>query len=709
MITLIIPLRLSEHPIYNEIERLERIAKSVPSHEFSIMIVDYGTGIKRQSDLEYFSKKHPEIEIIKGGSPDVPFSIGEARDIGVCAAKTPIIMFNDLDFICETETYCEIAKEVRYRNLASQGYTFMCIPTIFLTEVGTKKYLSLLDSSEEKSADRFAHNEALYSSKDINIEHYALGSSALVINRHFYLSSGGHDRSFTGHGAEDFEYYNRLTNLAPCAGRPPHYNKNIPFREGKWEGFRAFFSLYGMNMWMRGICLVHLYHPRRENVDTTYKKSSQNFRILTDRLNSFNATNGHLPPIPDTHVGEKTLVLTAPNSRAAESLRMALPALGQYNLIEEKAFGDARQLINYVKRHNYSRILFLNPYGNSHRLSLYNFARDNGVICISFDRGALNDSWFFDDSGFLGNSTSYNEEKWNRPLSSTQQQEIREWTNAYIEKGNTLEKNGHRQSADEWRRKLGIGNKKVILIALQRPNDTATRFFSGPSTTYQNFLRWVQVLCENIDRSEYQVLIKKHPLETENLSFSNAISVPDTAHIHDLINLCDKVIVLNSGVGVLSLLMQKPVIVCGNAFYSSGGLAYQANNENDLIELASNNLTLDAEKAERFIYYLKSKFYSFGKSSYKDSIDENGNNIRLCYQIKFSVIRGLKDDDVLLGDAPQWIPPASFIFRGVTSSTREVSPSLARKQDKSIKRPSAPPPYKVISRSVLKKYSLENL
>jgi predicted glycosyltransferase involved in capsule biosynthesis len=680
MITLIIPLRLSENSLYDEIERLERISTSVPRDQYTLIIVDFGTGEKRSLELKRFANKHPDFKIVRGGAVNAPFSVGEARDIGVAAAKTPVVMFNDLDFIGEKQTYIEIAEEAKYHNLDKKGYTFMCVPTVFLTAEGSDKYLNLFNDTEKKGACRFAHNTALACNKNQDIEHTALGSSALLVNRHLYLASGGHDRSFTGHGAEDFEYYNRLTNLAPCASRPPRFNENIAFTQGKWEGFRTFYALYGMTLWNRGICLVHLHHPRREHFDASYKKSSDNFKILKNRLTNFNGLESHLPPIPDSHVTEKTLIMTKPDSRAAKSLRMAIPSMGEYEFIDENSFVDPERLIQFVKNKNFSRILLLNPYGNKHRLNLYTKAREAGITCIAFDRGALNDSWFFDNDGFLGSSSNYDEDKWNNPLSEADQHSISKWIDCYKSSGNTLERNGGRKSTEEWRRELGIGNKKAILIALQRPGDTATRFFCGPTGTYQNFMTWLEHLCLNIDTDEYVLLIKKHPLESDCPSFKNAVHLPPDAHIHDMIELSDKVVALNSGVGVLSILMKKPIVVCGDAFYCKGSLSYQADSKETLVELAGAELTVDSTQSERFIHYLKNSFYSFGKSFYHDSVDASGANIRLCYKIQFSSIRQLSPESVTLGEPPRWIIPSSFLFRG-TSLPTDVNLKLKTKKD----------------------------
>jgi tetratricopeptide (TPR) repeat protein len=182
------------------------------------------------------------------------------------------------------------------------------------------------------------------------------------------------------------------------------------------------------------------------------------------------------------------------------------------------------------------------------------------------------------------------------------------------------------------------------------------------------FLKWIENLSRYIDRRKYIIVVKKHPLEVEHPDLGAVQYVPDTANVHDLIEACDKVVILNSGTGVLAIAMNKPVIVCGDAYYANSGLAYQANSEDDLVELVHSELATDPETGERFIHYLKEEFYSFGKSHYVEKKQLDGAVLKLCDRIDFEIIRGLPGSPVELGPVPNWIPPASFLFRGVSAT-----------------------------------------
>jgi predicted glycosyltransferase involved in capsule biosynthesis len=91
---------------------------------------------------------------------------------------------------------------------------------------------------------------------------------------------GGHDERFEGHGAEDFELLHRLSRHYPIRKELPRdYSMNTgsgPIKE--YRGFRAYFSLYGDSCYREGLCLVHLYHPKRKIFG--YYKHRKNFRLL---------------------------------------------------------------------------------------------------------------------------------------------------------------------------------------------------------------------------------------------------------------------------------------------------------------------------------------------------------------------------------------------------------------------------------------------
>lgn len=661
--TIIIPVRLTEDRLYDDIERMERICETVPAEYFDILVSDFGTPQGRLEDfkrLERFSN----VRVVTTGAQADIFSIGIARDEGVRAARTPVIMFHDIDFLCERAGYLSIHAEIESRGLAGNAYDFFTVPTVYLNQRGTVEYLDRFMTSDLAMADRMVHSHGMKANGDF-VEHVALGSSALVCNRYLYLMTGGHDRAFRGHGAEDFEFYNRLSEFVPFFKRPPHYTHNGPARTTEWKGFRSYFSLFGMEVWMRGMMLVHLHHPRREASSDDYAKTRQNFAYLAKKLDSHQGYHNFQFPLSEPKVEARTLVLVDIRSKPGTALLGVYPALGECITLKETDFDSAADVLSYVEAEGVTQVLLLNPYGNPHRQAIYQALKAARIRTLAYDRGAFPDSWFFDDGGFLGESRSYLPEAWDRPLSEEERARTLAEIDTIVGGNRTLEANGDRLGPSYWQNELGTRNRKVILVVMQRPKDTATVYFSGPCQSAAGFNEWVQHLADTIDRARYVVVVKKHPLETERPVLNNVVFAPDDANIYDLTELADKVVAINSGSGLLAMAMNKPVVICGKAFYQHDGMGVQALSKEHLCQVVTEPFTPDYEKILRFVHYLAFRFYSYGAARYATVNAGNGATLRIAYRIDFSVIRHVCAEEIRLGDVKPLLTEDSFVLRGV--------------------------------------------
>lgn len=646
LITAIIPIRLSSGNLYDEVERIERIIETIPSG-FVVLIVDYGTGPEREGELRAVAAKY-NVQRVRVETGDVPFSIGHARDIGTQHAKTPLVMYHDIDFLMSRESYGKVLSECRLRNMPDNAYAFFALPGAYLTQEFTEEYLRLLSVDDGAYADILVHDGLMRHDKEVyETNTYAI--SAIVANRYHLLALGGHDKSFKGHGAEDFELMHRLTSYYKKGPRPRDYYKNTKSNSIlNYEGFRAYYALYGIDVFQRGIVIAHLWHPRRKDVG--YVGTNNQARV-SDVMADYDQGRTFLQPLDDETSNEKTLVLVNPGTSPARALRHAYPAMGHHRIVPEKSFNGADDLIEFIREEGFTRVFFLNPYGNEHRLELYRGIKSAGIRFVAYDRGAYNNSWFFDSRGFLADSGSYSPEFWDRPLSDDERSKTALWISALRLSDETLEANGARTGREHLRQALKLGDRKMLFVALQRPSDTATVHFSGPCNDAYTFNTWVSKLASSVDRRKYVVVVKKHPLETARPNIDGVVFAPDEAHIADLIELSEKVVVINSGAGLLAVTYGKPVICCGQSFYCHPGLAWQANNPKELATLAQCDIATDDEKRIRFVRYLVDDFYSFGISQYDERPAGGGN--RIASKTFFSEIRGLTEMPLKLGEIPQ--------------------------------------------------------
>ncbi|MDW9792444.1 glycosyltransferase [Sinorhizobium meliloti] len=657
-ISIIVPLRLSE-TLFEGLPRLERLIQNAPADRFEVVVVDYGSPPRAAAELVTLTAGFNHAKLVRVDADAEPFSAGVARNIGAQNATSSVIMFNDVDCLASPNMYEKIHKEARARRIDVNAYDFFAIPIAFLTFEGVEEYQKIQASNEPYDADSLFHYHIIRGEKQF-IWFMAYSGSTIVVNRLHYLSIGGTSPVFHGHGAEDYEVKLRLASYRPVGRKPLDYYRNTKNNQmHDYVGFRSYLSLYAYEVAFRGIYMVHLWHPRREvksvNQPTnniSYKQTERNFTLLGEMMKDFDNTGKQPGALADRTAGRKTLVLCRPASTALETLRQALPLLGQYSVIDETVFADEHAFLDAIEMEGFTHVFFLNPYGNEHRLNLYNAARRKKIPYWVHDRGALPHSWFFDPNGFNADSSSYHRDRWDKPLTDDEREDVTSYIMSLKANAETLEKNGAPKSPEHWRHAFGIGDRKVLFVPLQRPNDTVTRYFGADVGPYENFFNWVADVAAKLDPSQWAVVVKKHPAELNRPNIPGVVFAPDDAHVHDLIDLSHSVMLLNSGVGLLSLAFGKPVIACGEAFYATEGLASTARSVDEAVAKIGAGLPYDRESAFRFIHYLTTKLYSFGETIYIER-DNGYEKFLAASRIRYKSIRMLTDEPVLFGSVPE--------------------------------------------------------
>ncbi|MDZ7908625.1 MAG: hypothetical protein U5N10_10660 [Gemmobacter sp.] len=647
LVTVIIPLRLVEG-VYQAEQRLKLILDTIPSDLFDVIVVDYGSGSESARLISETSGGYPNVSVVRVDAEMEMFSIGVARDIGVQHSRSPIIMFNDIDFYAPTEMYRRVHAEIRCRRMEQNIYDFFCVPVIWTTEASMERFDEIRQINDPEAFIYEYHSAVVERKKDI-VDVVAYGSSAIVANKYNYLSLGGHNRKFYGHGAEDYDLLHRLAATNPKGPRTGNYYKDTKDNGiQKYEGFRAYFATYGVDVFQRGLFFIHMWHPRRPMQG--YFQSKRNFDLLGSLMVDFDKNKKQPLPLADLTRGEKTLLLVDPMSRVAGSFRYAMPFMGDVHMVAEKLFTDGDALVSFFEKEGFTKIGFLTPYGNPHRLMLYKTVRREKIPYWVFDRGALPDSWFFDPNGFNADSATYDPEKWDVPWQEDEQRKCEELIRNLRLSDDTLEANGARRMPIHLREMFGLMSQKIIFVPLQRPSDSVMKYFADPVGGMENFCDWISYIAERLDPFEWAIVIKKHPLEQDIPEISNVYIAPPDCHIHDLLDLADKVMLVNSGTGVLSMAFEKPVIYCGTPFYRAEGVNYAATSKEQALELASSSLPFNADRAQKFLNYLYNHVYSFGPSSYEKLEQPDGSSITIVTRILYRELRGLTEKPVIMGN-----------------------------------------------------------
>ena len=254
------------------------------------------------------------------------------------------------------------------------------------------------------------------------------------------------------------------------------------------------------------------------------------------------------------------------------------------------------------------------------------------------ERGAFPNTIFIDNTGFNVESSFYDAQYWDSPLTTQQKEEITNYLNFYKYDISSLEpQKNNRLTRKDFFSRLDITKnyKRVVFIPLQIHNDTTIILWADWVKSIQNFISLISVLAERFP--DVLFLVKNHPQEKEVFfkgSQSN-IRLVDNFHFKDCIAYSDLVLTINSGVGVQSLAWNKPVGVLGKAFYDEGGLVTKLNNFEE-IEDFINDPVYPSKGCLNFLHYLIFKYYTHCK------IRNLGNNISEPYYMNKVIIHSLE-------------------------------------------------------------------
>ncbi|OME86471.1 MULTISPECIES: glycosyltransferase [Paenibacillus] len=628
----IIPFRFTtSRP--DALNRISNIFKNPRPIEVRLYLVDSGSPEEEAKKVRELCVAN-NVEYIYIDTRNEMFSAGKARDIGAIYSNTDFITFQDIDCLPYGNFYNDLLNEIVNEELNTNQNDFFVIPCLFLTEKGSELYLNTpVDNRRE-----LFYRNYFYGNSEL-IKSFALSASSIVVHRLHYLSIGGHNKIFRGHGFEDFELLHRASTYSNKYKRPRnYYTDKKDWDHPDYEGFRSMFRLYGDLLMSKGIFTCHIWHPTK-TLELSYRSASKkNAELLTESMKDFDKNGINPQPLPDINRG-KTLALGKENNAFYKSIWQVLPQFGVVEYVSEDKFNDAEEIVTFIKKYNYNRVLMPNPYGNPKRLEMYQGLKKAGIEYVVMDRGALPESVFFDSNGFNADSSSYDSDKWDFDLAPEEEESVNNYIQSERTSSITLEEQGNRVGADYLAEKLSISPyKKVLFIPFQRPSDTVIKYFSGSVSDMRGFIDFVEDLSLNLS-DDWVVLAKKHPLEKEKPDSNRIVFVEDSTHIKDLLELADAVLLINSGVGVLSMIFEKPVLYVGDVFYAHPEINRKVSTPKEALAILDNLFVVNSDKTRRFVNYLINKFYSFGIFENEIVEKDDGSHFNITRKIQFYKIR----------------------------------------------------------------------
>lgn len=601
ILTVIITYRQNSQ--YDMVERISYRRKydSQISNKIKFLVVDDGSS-QNYADRAREICKLNSFDFLYIDSRDEIFSPGRARNIGAQYANTKYIVHEDIDLCPYDGYYNSILSEIENNELYNTDDDFISVPVLYLTDISSREYLS------DPIQKRKEFIRRLFLGENDWFVFFMPASSVIVINRYYYLTIGGYNEDFKGWGLEDLEYAYRITRSSKKFHTPSNYKAFIKgdfSKQFDYYGWRAQFRLHGELCNRKTIILFHIYHPK-DNIWRNRKKHANNEKLFLECIEKFEENGHYLPVLPDIHQGRSLIF----GKGCFVYSRNMLPYWGEI-YIQGYEYFDHVDILEYIKINNINRVVFTNPYANEKRTNIYNIIRKSKINFFVVERGALRDSIFIDNTGFCSESSMYDKKYWDYEISENKKKIVYEYIQEEKNCDISLEKQNGRIGRRSLRDKYNIpAGKKILFVPLQSRSDTVTTLFAGDIGNYDNFIKLVNDVAITIS-SEWVILVKKHPLSDIDEQIDNVIFVNDV-NIKDLIDISDFILLMNSGVGVLALLWNKPVLYTSKAFYGHDKINIKVNTSSDVISVLERGFNPDREKCLRFIAYLIGSFYSFG-------------------------------------------------------------------------------------------------
>lgn len=619
VLTVIRPVRIDDSNDFL-IKRLSnhRLDKLCPD-SVSFVIVDEGSSTE-YSQIICRECLKLDIGYIRLKKMTEHFSIGRARNAGVQLAQSDFVFFQDLDLLPYDGFYSDLIDQIDISKIREDHNQFCMVPCVYLTEEKAKAF----DGS--KKMKNWLLREAVLGNKTI-ADRISTGTSCCLYSKEKYLQMGGNNPKFEGWGFEDLDFNCRLlrkSKLFPLAENwsleKDNFNTVL-----EYKGWKATYRMFGDLTLHQGIVLFHAWHPihkSRKEGGALVKNNQQLF------LNNLKAVEDG-EPLADLTKG-RTLVL----KKCAFTINDAiLPYWGEVVYKAPDDFRTQDDFLGFISLNKISRVVFANPYASEKVRDLFDAVKKVGVKFVICERGALPNSYFYDSNGFLFDSGSYSNDKWLNISNDENGIFIKNYARELFFGNAALEAQMPPIGITELREKYKIGYKKIIFIPLQRPNDTAVKFFKRDKS-YQQFLDLLPIIADKIP-TDYVLLIKKHPLEDNIPKIRRGVLVDE--NINSLVQSADTILTYTSGVGLLGLLAEKRVLTVGNSFYTQPGLAFPVNDLEDI--LSSLNAPYDVRKYHKFLDYLIRHFYSFGKQIVRPVKMPNGERMTATTKIIAEVTR----------------------------------------------------------------------
>ncbi len=614
-LTLIIALRCDDFAQYKDRLSLRR---RLDLRHVHTIIVDDGSPRKAAKEIQQFCADYDYEYHYIGQQGSRPFSLSRARNVGLLSAKTEWVCFEDADLTYRTEHYQQLLGLLN--GLDQTPFNFVTVPAVYMTEEQSQKIF------EHGSVDHFANSiisaanlcDPRGKSPNDIVETFSPATSIVAVKRQLALIVGGFDEQFAGWGGEDRDFAFRLLLANEQIEKPSEFpiTKTWNLNDtAEFKGWRALFKMMGDFTARHGVYAFHLHHeilPWRSDL------SKANINLAAGLAKHYHNTTV-FRPLADAE--RPTTVVLGKNPHILNSTILSL--LDNPVFVDDDAILPPEQVLKRILNLNPARVLMWNPYGQIVRREVYQRLKDANIEVVVGERGALPNSFYFDIGGFCVESPTYKEENLPKVLTEGELTETVQYVSDIRYGANALEAQSNRIGAGLLRLKTKIPtDRKIIFCPLQVETDTTTTLFSEEGREYSVFLRELEALSLRLP-ADWVLAYKNHPLSKRKVTLNTAICLDDF-HVNDALEASTCVALFNSGVGVLSMAFEKPVLHYGPCFYALEGVNYRFETPSEVVKLLDSGIAFDRSKSLRFLHNLRTNVYSYATSEYEQKETNQG-------------------------------------------------------------------------------------
>lgn len=586
-ITMVICLRAHEgNPwVFDRIRLIKDYYSPLPK----VLIVDFGSQEPFSSAIAGICQ---DAGFAYHHAPDADtYSPAAAHNRGYEQCDTDLIFFCDADCFGSRDMFDRLAKLATSLRMREIIDTPLVLPVYHINEPDSAGFFSLTSPDDQSNyLDAFTYYSGNASFRKAENFFIAPYSNIFLINKRMFSLTGGYDERFRGHGSEDFEYLTRLSlyikniplpvNIATDWLGPltRHFHKARPY-----SGFRRLLEALAKPAENFGLKVHHLYHPKPKAASWVSNNDWKRER-MNEAFASYIGTEHNLLNA-DFLAREKTVVCLCKHlDQWGYCIPLRAAGFKLLPIFDDHAESIQRVTTAIVNGEVHALAIF-NPHMKSHSKfkQLVLLARERGLQMIVIERGALPGTIYYDAE------VSYASEGFSeaRFLAEEFTPEEISASSAYrfnLRSGNkTLESMDSYEETAARHAALSALTIPICFIPLQLEDDMAVTMFLKGEQTYHEF---AASLDEAIDRHpEIIFVVKPHPLSKLDAlrSKQNLIIASREDNIHFLLDAASFVVCYNSGVGLLSMIHEKPTATLGNAFYNMMGAGAHCSSVNDAI------------------------------------------------------------------------------------------------------------------------------